>query len=77
MNFLETQFWDALDNDEMSPSAFLALEDFRPADRKHLGGAVYVCICVCVKATVHRNPEGGACGWVVEPRRALRPELCG
>lgn len=47
MNFLETQFWDALDNDEMNPSAFLALEDFRPADRKRLGGAVCVYLCVC------------------------------
>lgn len=61
MSFLETQFWDALDNDEGSPSALLALQDFRPADRKRVGGAV--CVSVCVKAPRHRHPEGGACGW--------------
>lgn len=79
MNFLEAQFWDAVSNDEASPSTLLALQDSGPQTGSASAGrgGARARPRVCVKASV---PEPGRRGlWLgkVEPRRALRPELLG
>lgn len=80
MNFLETQFWDALGNDEVSPSALPALQDTRPADRKPVGVAVCMDACHGHQASGTRKAglvagEGGAEADPVPRGTWVRPKM--